>query len=263
MIIDYISDLHEDYFLDNLEITEESVKEFFEPLLPKGEICLIAGDTSENNERLFKTLHYLKKVFNYNKIFFVLGNHELYTRGFYPTFQDKIENLKELLKEDKDLVLLDGEVVNYKGVRIGGTMMWYDGSYSKFFELDEYHSMNKAWYDNMPDADAIDGLNYYKYLFNVEIKKLKKIYRRSDIIMTHVPPLCDPMFVHPEFRAYIQSAFFYFNGHKYIKKTKAKHWVCGHTHIPLEIQYANTKIHCNPKGYKREATRKLFKQIEI
>ena len=126
MVIDYISDLHEDY--QELILNKENIKKFLKNLAPRGEILLIAGDISEDNDRLVLFLSLLLNASNYRKIFFVLGNHELYGLK-YNSYKDKIKELKNMLKEHSNIILLDGDIVEYSGIKIGGCMMWYDGSH--------------------------------------------------------------------------------------------------------------------------------------
>lgn len=261
MIIDYISDLHEDYYYQNLNISHKTVKKFIEPLNPKGEILLVAGDTSESNDRLVQTLSSIQKQF-YKKVFFTLGNHELFTRVKYGHYKDKIKELKEILKVYPNLHLLDGTVIKYNGIRIGGTMMWYDGSYKKYFEH-QPRDMNKLWRDYMPDYDGIAGLHYFKDIYHDEKNKLNKIFQNLDILITHISPLCHPSFVDPKFKDNIGSSFFTFDGEYFVKNTTAKHWIYGHTHTSLEVKFDNIELHCNPRGYQMEAVRPQFKQIII
>jgi len=258
MIIDYISDLHEDY--QGIKLDKHGIQKFIGKFNPKGEILLIAGDISEDNKRLVEFLRLTLKLFDYKKIFFVLGNHELYGMK-YPSYNDKVKELKIILKEHSDIILLDGDIVEYNGVRIGGAMMWYDGSYSKYF--DKKHDLQSLWETDMPDSSRINGLDYYKDVFFYERKKLNKIYKDVDILITHISPLCHPDFIHKHFKKSWTSSFFCFEGEEYINGTSATHWIFGHVHDPLEIKFKGISFHCNPSGYIREAQRVLMKQIII
>ena len=261
MIIDYISDLHEDYYPANKNISDETIQSFISEKDPKGEILIVAGDTSETNKRLIQTLDGIQRLFSYQKIFFVLGNHELYGLK-YDKWEDKVTNLKRLLKEYPNLVLLDGQVEEYKGIRIGGCMMWYDGSYAKKLRNKDYPLQN-LWISAMPDSRSIAGLNYFNDIFHNERKKLNKIYKKIDIMVSHIPPLNEKKYIHPTFREDYGTAFFCFDGKKYLEETTAKHWFYGHVHNENEVELDNLLLHCNPNGYRREAKRNLFKQIEI
>lgn len=274
MIFDYISDLHEDRDLFNIEITENSIIDFFGKLKPVGEVLLVAGDTSDTNSRLIKTLDIIQKLY-YKKVVFVLGNHELFTFANFPGYKEKIESLKEELNNYENLILLDGDIYKYKGVRIGGAMMWYDGTYSKFINKDkinffeEYgikkYDLNKVWELSMPDYGNIANYNHFKELFFIEKNKLKKIHKKSDILLTHISPLCNPKYVNKIFKNDLLSSFFYFDGFKFIDETTAKHWVFGHIHSELEVFVGKVSFHCNPYGVmKKNFYRKVFlKQIEI
>ena len=115
----------------------------------------------------------------------------------------------------------------------------------------------------MPDASRIANLDYYKDPFFEENKKINKIYQNVDILITHISPVCHPSFVIEQFRNDPASSFFSFNGEKYIKNTSAKHWIFGHIHSPLEVNFKNISFHCNPYGYRRGAKRIIMQQIII
>jgi len=261
MIIDYISDLHEDHYIQNKKITDETITAFIKDMNPKGEILIVAGDTSETNRRLVKTLDSIQRLFNYEKIFFVLGNHELY--GYdYKNWQEKVKGLKHLLRKYPNLIFLDGQIEEYKGIKIGGTMMWYDGSYAKKLGNSSY-PLNDLWKRVMPDSQSIKGLNYFNDIFHNERKKLNKFYKNVDIIVSHISPLNEKKYIHPMFKEDYSSSFFCFDGWKYLEETSAKHWFYGHVHNPNEVKLENIELHCNPYGYRREAQRKIFKQISF
>ena len=257
MIIDYISDLHIDHRL--VKVDKYNIRKMIEPMMPKGEILIVAGDTNEDNSDLLMFLRIVKREFNYKRIYFVLGNHELYGSEF-SHYKEKILALKEKLTHYEDIYLLDGQVEEYNGIKIGGTMMWYDGSYSK--HIKQKFDLNEVWKSFMPDT-CIRGLNYYNEIFFEERKKLLKIYKECDILVTHIPPLNEPKYIAKVFQKSIATAFFCFDGSEFIKDTSAKHWVFGHVHTKLETELNNIKFHCNPSGYIREANRVIIKQIII
>jgi len=274
LIIDYISDLHEDRDIFNLEITEKSISDFFGILKPKGEILIVGGDISDSNERLVKTLNLIQKLY-YKKVFFVLGNHELYSFSNFSNYKEVVNDIKNRISNFENLILLDGDIFDYKGIKIGGTMMWYDGSYSKFIDKNKInfeeefgikkYDLNKIWELSMPDYGNIPNYLNFKEIFFEEKNKLKEIYKDVDILVTHISPLCAKKYVIPFFKDNILSSFFYFDGKDFIKNTSAKHWIFGHIHSELEVSMKNIEFHCNPYGVKRKGFihNKKLKQIDI
>ena len=82
--IDYISDLHLDFYIKNSNDIEEFISKNIKPKI-NGELLILAGDITDNLNLLVNFLELLKV--NYSKIIFCLGNHEYY---------NKIENVKNL-----------------------------------------------------------------------------------------------------------------------------------------------------------------------
>lgn len=258
MIIDYISDLHIDY--EPLQIKQSDIKKYFDSLGPKGEILIIAGDIDEENERLVQFLSIVKKIYGYKKIYFVLGNHELYGLK-YESYYEKIQELKTILHLHEDIILLDGQVEIYNGIKIGGTMMWYDGSYMNHFE--RKGDLDEVWRSFMPDSTRIADMDEFDEPFKEELDKLKKIYKECDILVSHIMPLCDPKYVEKIYKKSWATSFFNFEGYKYVKGTTAKYWIFGHIHSSMNTVVEGVKMLCNPKGYKREFRNVKLKQIEI
>lgn len=131
MIIDYISDIHIDFWLDKNIAKEEYLdsylfKEVFKT--KKGEILLIAGDLGHNNEQSIDFLELLINVHGYKHIFVVFGNHDYYLlNAEYGRFNknsfNRIEAFKQLATKSQNITLLDGDIVTYKDIKIGGCRM--------------------------------------------------------------------------------------------------------------------------------------------
>lgn len=85
MQIDILSDLHINSWSKHLLPDGKEVRRIWEPLKPKGEVLIVAGDIGEiplQNANFLKTL---KKLY-YKEIVCVLGNHDLhclYNRTIY------------------------------------------------------------------------------------------------------------------------------------------------------------------------------------
>jgi len=149
MKIDYISDLHIDFWFKDYDSLNES--ELKSSYLHKnvfcnaqGEILLIAGDIGHYNHQNIVFLELLLELYDYKHIFFVLGNHDYYTiakerERFNADSFLRIKELKKSLQKYKNITLLDGEIYEYKGIKIGGCSMWYDGKYAQQLNLKLSH----------------------------------------------------------------------------------------------------------------------------
>lgn len=213
--IDYISDLHLDFYIKNSNDIEEFISKNIKPKV-NGELLILAGDITANLNLLVNFLELLKV--NYSKIIFCLGNHEYY---------NKIENVKNLIKlyNSGDIILLDRSSINkgltnYKGFTIAGDTMWYKPNILDYLiQTDMFFVKSKI------NIYHKDSMNFYNKLNNV------------DIMVSHVPPIKNV------------NNTCYFNS---VKDYKGRIWIYGHDHIPNEIVINKTLFLSNPWGYENK-----------
>jgi len=89
-----------------------------------------------------------------------------------------------------------------------------------------------------------------EFIYKAEEKKrkLRKLYKEVDVIVTHIPLICaDCVFNEEEQEVY--RAFYAFDGEKLVEETRAKLWVFGHTHKKLKLLYAEVLLLSNSLGY--------------
>jgi len=289
MEIGFISDIHLDFYVKP-SLTghkeEKAIEKFIdnELNLPESDILIIAGDTSHYNNQIVLLLQKILEKVQYDKIFITYGNHELYLisdkqESKYKTSKDKIIELKDLCNAIPNVHFLDGNVIEYRGIKIGGTAMWYDFSYGKkIFNLPKDKILEK-WKDVMTDSTRIHGTDFIgieepkiytykkikKYTFDPlkffyeEYDKMMKIIEECDIFVSHVGPAV-PTNLKPEYQN-IDTSFYFFDGEHILNKDKApKLWFFGHTHENYYFKINQTQLLCNPKGYKSE---KLGNAVEI
>lgn len=270
MLIDLISDIHEDSYLGDT-VSIERINSNMEFLFPenRGEILLIAGDLSHKIERIVSFLILARDYYGYKSIFYVIGNHELFLTTekekteFKYNSLNKFNKLKnEILKLD-NIYLLDGDVIKYKDLYIGGSSLWYDGSFARKKGFDSKEELQENWYKAMPDGKYIYGIGSINQFFEKELEKLEKIYMDSDIILTHINPISEEFAFSEPYKKSLSNAFFSFDGEGYVKKTSAKIWLYGHTHIPKDYIHFGTRLICNPYGYPRESRKHKIKQIKL
>jgi len=247
--------------------------------LKEADILIFAGDNSHypiHNKLLLEIISGRKM---YKKIFVTFGNHDLYIinqkqKKLYNTSFNKIQHLKQICEEIEDVIFLDGNIVDINGVTIGGTCGWYDFSYGfNNFNL-SLNEMLDIWKESSNDSIRIqntDNLGYieiagmsgfgYKILpctfnplnfFESEKEKIIKIIEECDIFVSHigpaVPPNLDPLIFHHPL-----TGFYFFDGKNYLMKEKSpKLWIFGHLHESINFKINNTKLICNPLGYKDE-----------
>lgn len=273
MIVDYISDIHEDCFFQ--DIKSEKYDLFIDSLFTNitiGKVLIIAGDLSENINRIINFLKKVKSKKDYEYILYIPGNHELYL-NVEDKFKSSIAKYDFLAKKvnemnDIGVYFLDGTILEIEGIKFGGVSMWYDGSYlrKKMIHLEE-HSFNtfiKRLY-NQYMRDSIKIKESLFDMFSWQKSKLELIYKDADVIFTHINPVNVDSYLSPNFRGQDGNAFFCFDGLKYLEHTNAKYWIYGHTHDIFEGEIFNVKLLCNPSGYpgERNYNGGVVKQFEI
>jgi len=142
MRIDYISDVHLDHYISDTNASSPKFIKKMEELVRNrimpagigtdfilGEVLIVAGDISHYNQQSMFFLIELKKY--YDNIILVHGNHDMYLisskqASKYQYSSDlRINELKDIC-ERLNVIFLDGDIVNFKNIRIGGTCSWYN-----------------------------------------------------------------------------------------------------------------------------------------
>jgi len=253
LTIDYISDLHRDTYLRFFQTQKEYEDYIFGD--KAGEILFVLGDVAEKGNIVVSTLASLKE--RYKRVIFVAGNHDLYVEHI-GSFKSKSSTEKaDILKKalaDAGVEMLTGESIEINGVKIGGSHMWYDETYlmSKKGSEDIKRRFMSYWNMFMRDAGML-GRDGPFGIFEREIKKLEVLKDEVDVFLSHINPVPLDAYFAEEFRGDLSNTFFCFDGRKALETGKIKHFFFGHTHVGLEMSYANVKLHCNPFGYPGEA----------
>lgn len=279
MIVDYISDLHIDshIFVEaDIELAatgmysgvfSTSLEDFVSKTLPEtlGDILLIAGDLSNLNNYSIAVLKKYVDAYGEGRVFIVFGNHDLY---IFPQNAEKYQmNSFNRLQELKvyceriGVKFLDGDLINFNGIKIAGVPMWYDDTYAtERFGLEPVFSrMN--WRKCMADSRYILAKGFDYVRFSEEQKeKLRKVYKEADVVFSHIAPVRDHF---PEKFQNPISTFFQFNGDEFLRDSGEKIWVFGHTHDPLEFTRGNVRFLCNPLGYRGEKEFSRAKSFSI
>ena len=263
MKIAYTSDLHLDFYNSNISSPDKTEKVIDKYIL-KGEtpdILIIAGDISHYNIQTLKLCKYLNS--KGIKIILTVGNHEFYNVSKkqnyrYINLYDKVNELKELLEPLEDTYFLDGNTVILNGIKFGGAMGWYDGSY--YYKLSQgmyQETMMSHWCNYTNDARLIPRLNDPMTLFNIEIKKIKSVLNEHpDIMISHVCPISEGITFNEKYKTDRGSGYYCFDGLHLIdpinNSKPPKFWIHGHIHDKKEFKIYKTTHLRNPLGYPKE-----------
>jgi len=190
----------------------------------------------------------------------VLGNHDLYRSSGHTT----IKRMTELWNyEDSDDVLhiLNGNVIEYKGVRFGGAAGWYDATFLKHFDVD--YSPLGLWKNSMNDHHYIEGLGDFYDLYETEREKLEDVHKKCDVMISHVNPSNKLEHISDYYKYEPSSAFYSFAGEDLLLNTTASYWFYGHSHGQFSYNEHGVECIMNTRGYPMEAATRLTMELEV
>lgn len=266
----YLSDIHINYYYQ-YPTKKEEILNFFKKILlnsfdDKSEILIVAGDLGEDNELTVLLLEALNELYKY--VIFVIGNHDLYIKNriqeddYENNSFNKIKELKSKVSDYKNIFFLDGGILSINGIKIGGTMGWYDGSYIYRYK-NNYYTMNdklinKSW-QGFIDWKYIKGIKDFKHLHKLEEPKILELVKEVNIMITHILPSNNANHINKIYlREPLESMtpFFCFNFlEKFTDKINndLKFWIYGHSHSGLNFDFNNIKVLNNCLGGVQES----------
>jgi Icc-related predicted phosphoesterase len=265
MHIDIISDIHLDFYARFNQVkTDALIKRLLNSKTDNiFDVLIIAGDIGHYNEDNF---YFLKQISRYyKKVFITWGNHDLYLlpshKEKYQHSFNRLNELKEMVKEIENLTFLDGKKVEYEGISIWGSGLWYE--VSSLSHWVNYMNDAKYIYDKKGEYKIVMPYDIYPVKFNFnpaklyedEYEKIEKL-DNADIIISHIPPINVAMV-----DTIGDNYYFVPYGEMIIEKVKPKYWIFGHTHKNVFKKFGDTQLICNPLGYPEENDN--FKLISI
>jgi predicted MPP superfamily phosphohydrolase len=235
MIIDYVSDIHLDFYIkekNNHPKILRSMTVYVNNILPEtpGDILIIAGDIGHREIHLESLLEVLGPI--YQKIFFVHGNHDMYlvSNGVLDKYNsdsfERLQNIKNIIEQSGN-IYLDGDVAEFQGVRIGGCCGWYDLKSTQ--DLKDWKAFTNdsnlictgvgapTMYSYGRNLVKLDTREYYK----TELEKLKNLANQGcDILVNHVAQTIPPYYeLPPEYRGDPNNKFFYTENFDLVKQS--------------------------------------------
>ncbi len=233
-----------------LHILSDLHIEFSDYKIPiqEADILVLAGDIGNGLAGLEYASRYKK---DYKHIIYVSGNHE-----FYGNHLSRLSlELKDVAKE-KNIILLDNNVVNIDGINFIGSTLWTDFRlYGDSLNLIGFY-MNEA----QNKINDFSQIRYASYWFNPShsatlsiasqnfIEKfLDEQQEQTNVVITHHGP--SKQSIHPKYQGSSINACFS-NDLDHIV-AKANLWIHGHTHDSMDYEIGKCRVVCNPRGYSK------------
>lgn len=186
----------------------------------------------------------------FERVYYVLGNHEHYNGRFYET----ANVLMNALGHIRNLVILDNAYDFYEGFAFVGTTLWTD------FDHDNLKAMMVR--DGLNDYKLIQGTNYRKLLpaetalYNAEalrvINYVHEIGRPVIVVGHHGPSYRS---VSEDYRtgmwSYLNPGYVSHLDKFIEERPNIRLWTHGHVHSSHHYQIGATQVAANPRGYAK------------
>lgn len=242
----------------------------FAPLsLSGGDILFLAGDICVANylkknrtdkEARRESAKYKQFFFEecakYNKVYYVMGNHEHYNGVF--------NNTADILREfliDTNVTLLDKELVDLNDEwQIFGATFWTDFNNDDWFakkaasDFMNDHTVIKYMTDNESLINFSTNLSFLEHKNTLDLLsyKLYEEYDRMNkktIILSHHAPTSKS--VHPYYIGQATNHAYYSDlDDVMLDNENIKYWFHGHMHDNFDYMVGECRVICNPRGYQ-------------
>lgn len=245
--------------------------------LPGGEVLILAGDICEARS-MSRAFHQTKpypreaggypcwdffefECAKYEKVFYILGNHEHYHGRFDKTYNE----LKTLLPAN--VTLLEDQVEEYQGVMFMGSTLWTD--LNKNDSLTAFHlkqNMNdyKVVQNHYVTRDVYHKLTpehtagiHYKTLQYFKLM-LQEHRDKPFVVITHHAPTHESTNERYKYDYLMNGGYVSDLSDLILDNENIKVWVHGHTHDAVDYMVGSTKVLSNPRGYSGHEDTKKF-----
>ncbi len=255
----------------------------FPKFKPNAKYLFLAGDICtfdvSQQKKITNFLSYCS--LNWQKVFYVPGNHEYYQSSVLIHKKNSMEEIDEMMKQIcnifPNVYLLNNSYEEIEpGINVYGTTFW-----TSRYGYPYYVKIEEKLNDYNMIATKTDKINFNtslkeKYIDNLSDKQLEhmRTYLKDiktdekTIIMTHFPPIRDNVTSprhsnsSPEMKNYFSWNDIYTT---FENKENIIGWISGHTHWSYDIKKDNIRFISNQTGYINEylAGRTLFKPDDI
>ncbi|QHT65616.1 hypothetical protein GXP67_02520 [Rhodocytophaga rosea] len=246
MKIQYCSDLH-------LEFPENHRWLVQNPIIPSGDILIIAGDTFYLGEEFHKQPLFDQLADNFQQVFLIPGNHEYYN-GYDAALS--LNGFDEKLRSN--VRLLHNRKIEWAGIEFIFTTLWSKITTNILPILRGMVDFRRIRYEQ----EKL-GINHYNDLhenarrFLLEALKEKRP-GKTVVVSHHLPSeVCNV----EEFKESPLNEAFCVNLHQLIEENQINYWLYGHSHRnKADFSIYDTRMITNQLGYVRYGEHNMFRR---
>lgn len=237
--------------------------EFGDHTLAGGDTLLLAGDVcvadylrpERTDKDALRHAERCKRFFGdecakYDKVFYIMGNHEHY----HGVFDNNEGILRDFLKDTNVTLLVNQFAELTDGWKLFGGTFWTDYNREDWYcvhaakdMMNDHHVIRKMWEGverKFTPRQALDEHHRAKL-------KLMNGLRTDDkvIVMTHHAPHYRS--VHPRYHGQLMNGAYYSDQEELILDNPCiKYWFHGHMHDTFDYMVGDhCRVGCNPRGY--------------
>lgn len=236
MLIQYCSDIHLEFVQNRLYLEQN-------PIEPKGDILILAGDISYWGKKHFKHSFFDYVSNHFEAVYYLPGNHEFYSGKDLRIIDNEVY---EAIRDN--VFLVNNKVITIGDVGLFFSTLWSEIPISKSLivesNVSDFHKI-KYRGKNL-NADIFNALHKVSLQFlNSAITSSKM--NKKVIVSHHVPSLlCNP----DQYKNSDISSAFVSEQFSLIEDWGADYWIYGHNHFNMgEQTIGKTKLVSNQLGY--------------
>jgi predicted phosphohydrolase len=253
------------WIVSDLHTSRTDVLRSTKLIVPRADICICAGDISNNIERSIDFLH--AEIAPHMPVVAVLGNHDYYGSSI----DHALEHARKW-SVGTNVHILENEMFQKGDLRVVGATLWTD------FEI-SHHQYGHLPIDQRRSFASQDCMRYlldFRFIQQSENRigdksglitpeemmarhwesrdfigaEVAKPFSGTTMVLTH--HAVTPMSLNPSFSGQVSNAAFASDLTDVIRGTRPHFWVHGHIHRFADYVVGDTRVLCNPRGYFHE-----------
>lgn len=260
MRIQYASDLHLEFF----------DKTPFPPILkPVAPVLVLAGDVGRPDMRSYRDfMHYCSR--NWDAVFVVAGNHELYNgKKRMHTALQRINLCNTICGEWSNVHFMNRRRIDYDGVTFLGATLWtdMDGFDNNAELLRGYNDFNQICVPEQSLPGPIrpielDDIKRWHHLDRRWLDAELKDVTGPTVVVTHHLPSTE--MISPRFASSPYNGAFAATDCEDLIRRPICAWIAGHTHVGMTVPLAEGIMGLtNPKGYPGERDTGYYREMFV
>ena len=199
----------------------------------------------------------------YDKIFYVMGNHEFYDGELNRGVQVLRDTFHAM--ELRNIQVLENDIIELDDVFLFGSTLWTSCSKGNPIVMSAIQS-------SMADYKKIGFINeqgeriritpeFTMDVHQESMRALKDFLQqpttKKRVVITHHAPHIES--IEPCYRRYLSTDAFYEELFDLIIDSDVSTWIHGHTHYVSDYSIGNTRVLANPRGYYGSENTSIFR----